>query len=377
MRSSLRLGKIWGITINIHYSWFFIFAIFTFFLSLAFLENHPYWVRVMAGMVASLSLFASVLAHELAHSFVAIRSGIPVKSITLFFLGGVAHITREATRPKTELRMAIAGPLCSLLLAGIFGLIWFLIWGNAQSILDSDNPIFWLAWINFMLALFNLAPGFPLDGGRILRALLWRSTGSYKQATHIASVTGKGFAYLLIGGGVAILFCGIFTEFSAPFLGISFIFIGWFLSTAAAASQRQVEMREALQGFIAQSVMNTNYAVISPNLSLREIVQSYVLPSGRRYFVVTEEGRLKGLITSEHIKKVPQTQWNTTPVRAAMTPADKIVSAHPGEEALSILERMEEHGINQIPVIREGVVIGIVVREDLLRFIQLRSELRV
>ncbi|HJX69646.1 MAG TPA: site-2 protease family protein, partial [Dehalococcoidia bacterium] len=151
MGGSLRLGKVLGITINLHYSWFLIFAFITFSLYLSFLQDYPLWVRVMVGVGASLLLFASVVAHELAHSLVAIRNGIPVKSITLFFLGGVAQITREAARPMTELRMAIAGPLCSLILAGIFGLIWFLIWGNSQQTftLAFDNPIFWLAWINF------------------------------------------------------------------------------------------------------------------------------------------------------------------------------------------------------------------------------------
>lgn len=381
MRSSLRLGKVWGITINLHYSWFLIFALITSLLCFSFLQDYHLWVRVIASIGASLSLFASVMAHELAHSFVAIKSGIPVKSITLFFLGGVAHITREATRPMIELRMAIAGPLCSLMLAVIFGLIWFLIWGNTQPTFDFDNfdnPVFWLAWSNLVLALFNLAPGFPLDGGRILRALLWQGTGNYRRATHIASLVGKGIASLAVGGGVVIFFGSIFTTvLDAPFFGIWLVFIGWFLHTAATTTSRQVEMREALRGFTVQAVMSTDYVSVPPDLSLRKLVQGYVLPGSRRYFVVAEEGRLKGLITFEDIKKVPQTQWDTTPVRVTMTPADKIVSAQPGEEALSILERMEGQSINQIPVIREGVVIGIVVREDLLRFIRLRSELKV
>lgn len=377
MGGALRLGKVFGITINLHYSWFLIFALITFFLYLAFREDYPRWMSVMAGMGASLLLFASVVAHELAHSFVAIRSGIPVKSITLFFLGGVAQITREASRPMTELRMAIAGPLCSLMLAGIFGLIWFLIWGNTQQTLAYDNPILWLAEVNFVLALFNLVPGFPLDGGRVLRALIWQITGNYKRATHIASLTGKGFAYLLIGGGIIIIISSIFAEIISPFQGIWFIFIGWFLSTAAGASYRQVEMREALQGLNAQTVMNTDYMAIPPNLSLRELVQGYILPGGRRYFIVAHEGRLRGIITLDNIKKVPQTQWDTTPVSAAMLPMDRAISVQPWDEAINILEKMEQLGLDQMPVTRDGVVVGIVFREKLLRFMKLRSELRV
>jgi len=377
MSGSLRLGKVLGITLNLHYSWFIIFALITFSLSLSFLDEYPLWIRVMTGVFTSVLLFASVIAHELAHSLVAIRNGIPVKSITLFFLGGVAQITREAARPKTELIIAIAGPLCSVMLAGIFGAIWFLVWGNSQQTVAFDNPVFWLAWINLTLALFNLVPGFPLDGGRILRALLWQGTGNYKRATHIASLVGQGVAYLLIGGGVFIIFGNIFIEDLNPFNGIWLAFIGWFLHNAATTSYRQVEIREALRGFTARAVMSTDYVAISPNLSLKELVQGYVLPTGRRHFVVAEEGRLEGVVTFENVKTVPQTHWDITPVRTVMTPADKVVSAHPEEEALSILERMDEHDINQMPVVKERLVLGVVVRENLLRLIQLRSELGV
>ena len=375
MGGSLRLGKILGITIQLHFSWFIIFALIIFLLSYSLLDDYSLWASVIAGVLTSILLFASVVAHELAHSLVAIRNGIPVKSITLFFLGGVAQITREAARPKTELLMAIAGPLCSLVLAGFFGLIWFLVWDNQT--FASNNPVLWLASINLMLALFNLIPGFPLDGGRILRALIWQRTGDYKRATRIASLAGQSAAYLMIGGGIAIMFINISTNFSIPINGIMLAFIGWFLHHFATTSYRQVEMREALRGFTAGAVMETDYIAISPSLSLKELVQNYVLPTGRRYFVVAEDGRLAGMVSFENIKTVPQTRWDITPVRAVMTPADKVVSARPEEEALSILERMEEYDLNQMPVVKERVVLGIVVRENLLHFIRLRSELGV
>jgi Zn-dependent protease/CBS domain-containing protein len=377
MNRSLRLGKIWGITINLHYSWFIIFALITFLLYRSFPPDYNPWVRSMAGIGGCLLLFASVIAHELAHSFVAIRNGIPVKSITLFFLGGVAYVTKEAKHPATEFKMAIAGPLCSLTLAFSFGLIWFLIWGNNQLTFDFENPILWLAWINLTLALFNLAPGFPLDGGRILRALLWWRTGSYKRATRIASLTGKGFAYLLIGGGVVLLLGGVFTKVSNPVLGIQFIFVGWFLQAAASANNRQMEMREALHGLTAQAVMSPGWVAIPPDISLRGLVQAYILTTDQRYFVVTEEGGMRGVITFDDIKKVPQTQWDITTVRTVMTLADKLVSAHPQEEALSILQRMDEQGINQMPVVKDGAFLGMIFRPNLLRLIQLRAEFKV
>jgi len=226
MGGSFRLGKILGITIQLHFSWFIIFALIIGLLSYSLHdEGYSLWTSIIAGVLTSILLFASVVAHELAHSLVAIRNGIPVKSITLFFLGGVAQITREAARPKTELLMAIAGPLCSLVLAGIFGSIWFLVWGNSQETFASNNPILWLASINLMLALFNLIPGFPLDGGRILRALLWQRTGDYKRATRIASLAGQSVAYLMIGGGIAIMFINLSTNFYIPVNGIMLAFI--------------------------------------------------------------------------------------------------------------------------------------------------------
>lgn len=380
MKSSFRLGKVLGININLHYSWFFIFAIISFILYFSFPKDYNPGVRLMAGMGACLLLFASVTAHELAHSFIAIRNGIPVKSITLFFLGGVAHITQEAKHPATEFRMAIAGPLCSMALALFFGLIWYLIWGSGRSLFEADNfnnPVLWLASINFTLALFNLAPGFPLDGGRILRALLWWKTGNYIRATRIASLTGKGFAYLLIGGGGVLLISSIFTEDSSPFIGIQFIIIGWFLHSAISANDRQMETRESLRGLTAQSVMSPGWVAIPPDLSLKGLAQAYILTTGQRYFVVAEEGKMRGIITLDDMKKVPQIQWDITKVKEAMTPADKLESVYPQEEALSILQRMNEHGIDQIPVVKDGIFIGMVFRQNLLRFIQLRSEFKV
>jgi len=382
MGSALRLGKVFGITINLHYSWFIIFAFFTYALSYQLYDQeYSLSISIIAGVGASLLLFASIVAHELAHSLVAIGNGIPVKSITLFFLGGVAQITREASRPVTEMKMAIAGPLCSLILAGVFGFIWFAIWGYTEQTFAYDNPILWLAVINLALAMFNLIPGFPLDGGRILRAIIWQKTGNYTRATRIASITGKGFAYLLIAGGTVITLSSIFIDadidFIDPLQGLWFIFIGWFLGNAAGTSYRQVAMRDALQGFTAQAVMNTDYVVIPPDMSLRQLVLSHVLSSGRRFFVVAEEGRIKGTLTLEDIKKIPQSQMDTTLVTAAMLPMDKAVTANPGEEALSVLERMDQHGIDQILVARDGRVIGIIFRQNLLRFMKLRSELKV
>jgi Zn-dependent protease len=370
MGNSLRLGKVFGIPIYLHYSWFLIFVILTVSIAIYFLQSYPLGIRIVGGVATSLLFFASVLAHELSHSLVAIKNDIPIKSITLFILGGVAQITREATKPRTELLMAIAGPLCSLVLAGIFGAIWFLLWGNVEE--SALNPLWWLASINLMLAAFNMLPGFPLDGGRILRALLWRSTGDYRRATYIASLIGRGVAYLLvIGGVVAMILAG------ELLFGLMLVFIGWFLHNAATTSYKQVAIRDTLRGFTAQSVMTTSYLIVPPNLNLRELVQSYVLLTGRHYFVIAEEGRLKGVVTSQDVERVPRTEWDIIPVSEVMTPVDKVVSVRPDEEALRVMELMDEHGESQIPVAKDGIIMSIISRDNLLYSARLRSELGV
>jgi Zn-dependent protease len=387
MGHSIRLGKLFNISIYLHYSWFIIFALLTFSLSLSYFPtDYPLWSRVAGGVAASLLLFASVIAHELAHSLVAIRNGIPVKSITLFIFGGVAQITREATRPMAELVMAAAGPLCSLTLAGIFAGITFL-FSNSGGTLICDL-VGLLAYINAMLGLFNLIPGFPLDGGRILRALLWRGTGNYRRATYIASWSGRGVAYMLIFGGIALVFgytlgratlvVAMFgsTIYLGAFDGFWLVLIGWFLHYAATTSYRQAEWYEDLRGLTARDVMTCDWPTIPPNLSLKELVQSYILPTGRSYFLVAEEERLRGIIALYAIKLVPQLHWDLVRVDEIMTPLSELVAVQPDDDALSILERMAKHNVSQAPVVKEGRILGMVARDNLIRFIQLRSELK-
>ncbi len=371
------MGRLLGISIQLHFSWFIIFALVTYSLAFSLHDDgRSIAASVTIGIFTSILLFASVLAHELAHSVVAVRNGIPVRSITLFILGGVAQIGREAPRPKVELLVALAGPICSLALAGIFGVAWFVGWGRSQDTLDFGNPIFWLAWINLILAIFNMVPGFPLDGGRILRAILWHSTGNYRKASRIASAMGRGVAYALIVGGLGIVIGSGFTEGLNAFNGLWLAIIGWFLHQAAVASYRQVEMHEALRGYTAQSVMHTSYTSVSPDLSLAALVQDYVLSTGGRLFVVAQGGRLLGIVVSDSIKSVPRDKWDYTPVRQIMVPADKVVSAEPEEEALSVLERMNEHDLDQMLVIKNGLVIGIILRHNLLHIVRLRSQLQ-
>jgi Zn-dependent protease len=368
---SFRLGKLLGISFRIHYTWFIIFALITFSLSWEYFPRlYPFWNPAeywAVGIATSLLFFASVVAHELSHSMVAKANGIPVKSITLFILGGVAHITREATRPTTELVMAIAGPLCSLTLGGLFYLISQLTTGLNEQVAALAA---WLALVNVILAIFNMVPGFPLDGGRVLRSLLWRIKGDYKQATRIASLAGRGVGYTFILGGIVIVFTT-----AAFFNGLWFVFIGWFLEQAARTSYQQVVFRETLKDFTAADVMTTDCATIAPSLSLRQLVQDYVLPGGRRCFMVMEEGRLGGIITLQHIKKVPQQRWDMTLVRESMTPYDELRVVQPTESVLTILDQMDAEGMGLMPVGQEGKIIGMVIRDNLINLVRIRSEL--
>ncbi|NWF77595.1 MAG: site-2 protease family protein [Chloroflexi bacterium] len=370
MRGNISLGKIFGIPLRLHYTWFIIFALVTSSLVLYPLVEPPYppiEQRIISGILTSLLFFASIITHELAHSILAIRNNIPVKEITLFVFGGVSQITKEATHPRAELLIAIVGPLTSLALAGIFYGLHLLLAGTQQILAASLMQ--WLAWINVFLAAFNLIPGFPLDGGRIFRALVWRKTQDYHKATRIATKVGQGIAYALIAGGIALIL--IFRLWSN---GMWLIFIGWFLSDAARASYQQILLRDALAGVTARQVTDYGSPLIPPHMNLMELVQQYVLPTGRTCFLVSWGAELEGMVTLQQIKKVPRTRWAITSVQDIMTPASKLKVAYADEDLLSVLQDMNGESAEHIPVIEAGNVVGIINREDIARFLRTRAE---
>ncbi len=367
MGSAFNLGKLFGVQVRLHYTWFIIFTLVT--VSLVY----PDWSRLLSwvmGISTSLLFFASVLAHELSHSLVGRANDVPIKNITLFIFGGVAQMTKEVTKASAELKMAAAGPACSLVIGGLFGLVWFITRGTLEPL---AIMALWLAQVNVLLALFNLIPGFPLDGGRVLRAILWQSTGNYGRSTRIATRVGQGVGYLFILGGILMIF--IIPQ--AWFSGLWLAFIGWFLGSAASASYRQVQWREALHGFTAADLMTSDYPIAPADITVGQLVQRYVVPGGRRFFVVADEGRLQGMVTLHNIKSVSRQKWDMTQIREIMTPLDKLKVAYPSQDALSILEQMDEHEVNQIPVVSEGRVIGLITRDKLIRFLRTRSELKI
>ena len=374
MGGAFSLGRIFGIQFRIHYSWFIIFVLITGSLSWQYFPyTYPEWSAPtywLTGIATSLLFFASVVAHELAHSLVARANDIPVKSITLFLFGGVAHMTREASRHGAELRMALAGPVASLVIGGLFFGLHLLL----QSVNEPVAALtFWLARINVVLALFNLIPGFPLDGGRVFRSLLWRFSGNYQRATRIAFEVGRGVGYLFVAGGVILMFLSRENWFN----GLWLAFIGIFLTYMATASYRQTQWQAALMGVKVADVMTTTCPVISPYVTISRVVQDYIFVGGHQCFMVTDGGELQGILTLRNIKSVDQKTWDTTAVSDVMTPAERLKVVRRDEEVLSVIEQMEEYGISQMPVESEGRVIGLVTRDDVLRLLYTRSRLGI
>jgi Zn-dependent protease/CBS domain-containing protein len=369
MKGNISLGRVFGIPLRLHYTWFIIFAWVTFLLVFSVVDQtYPIEQRIILGILTSLLFFASVITHELAHSILAIRNNIPVKEITLFVFGGVSQITKEATHPRAELSIAIVGPLTSLALAGIFYGLHLLLAGTQQIL--AANLMWWLAWMNLILAVFNLIPGFPLDGGRIFRALVWQRTHDYHRATRIATKVGQGIAYALMAVGIASIFAPLLSWFNSLLL----IFIGWFLRDAARASYQQVLLRDALTGITARQVTDYGCPLIPPHLNLTELVQQYILPTGRSCFLISWGAELEGMVTLQQIKKVPRSRWAITSVQDIMTPASKSKVAYADQDILSVLQEMNGESANHIPVIEAGKVIGIINREDIARFLRTRAD---
>ena len=367
--ASMKIARIWGIPIGLHWSWFIIFALVTFSLAGGmFPRDYPglssaaYWTL---GVVTSLLFFASVLLHELGHAALALRYGVPMREITLFIFGGVALMTKESPSAKAEFWIAIAGPIVSLLLAAGFGLLWLA--GGDWVYLAA--PVYWLAWINFTLAVFNLIPGFPLDGGRILRAIVWHFNGSLHRATQIASGVGQVVAFGFIAWGVFTMFSGSFSG------GLWIAFIGWFLQNAAAATLAQSNLEQSLKDVTVSRVMALDYPRIPVGLTLQKLVDDFLLRGEGRYFIVFDDDKPSGLVTLNEITATPRENWGNVTAGQVMIPNENLVNVAPRTELLTALQMMDEAGVAQVPVVENGQIIGILSREQILRYISLRHSL--
>jgi len=370
MRSSIKLGTLFGVPLGLNYSWFFIFAFITYSMGSvygdAFPALHNGW-RWGLALGTSLLFFASLLSHEMAHSVLAIARGIPVRGITLFIFGGVSQITREAERPGTEFAVAIVGPLSSMMLGLVF-------WGLHVAVNPTSQHLglaaLYLMRINFVLAVFNMVPGFPLDGGRVLRATIWKVTGDYARATTWATRVGQLIAWTMILGGVAYALA-----FGDLLQGIWLVLIGWFLNTAASTARNQFRLRRLLEGYKAKNVVARSCPSVPDSLTLDVFVGNYIMPTGCRVFVVTRFNEPMGIVTTGLVRAVPRGKWREERVGSIMHSLDGVPTVAAEDDAYRVLELMSEAGVTELPVVRDGEFIGLVSREEVLRLASTRSEL--
>lgn len=372
LRSQIRLGRIAGITLGLHYSWFIIALLIALSLVSNFQGMSAEWGRAAVwstAVLTSLLFFATLLLHELAHSLVAKSRGLRVRSITLFALGGVSQIESEAPNARSEFWIAAAGPLTSLAIGIILvALAQVSGWApGAQPITPLAAILLWLGYINIALAAFNMIPGYPLDGGRVLRAIAWGITHNPHRSTRIAALVGQAVALIFILLGLVRFFVG------ASLGGLWLAFIGWFLLDASRGSYVQVELMEALRERRVADLMDRNCSTVDARLSLQDFVDEYLL-RGQHCFVVVQGNNIVGLITPHEIRQVPRELWPQTSVQSVMRPLRQLHTVTPDTPALEAFEMISSDDVNQLPVVSDGHLQGVFSRGRLLQFLQAHSE---
>jgi Zn-dependent protease/CBS domain-containing protein len=363
--TSWRVARIAGIEVRIDSSWAVIALLITYSMYLRLSILYPELSgggAVGLAVLSAVLFFGSVLVHELAHALVAQARGIRVQDITLFLFGGATRAKVDSRGPGDEFLIALVGPLTSGLLAGLFGLVA----GLGSDLLSRAlaGTFGYLAWTNLLLAAFNLVPGFPLDGGRLLRSAIWKATGSLARATRIASVSGQGVGWLLVAAGVAWLLAGDLAG------GIWFAFIGWFLVQAARSSYQELQLQQLLRGVEAEDVMAADLRRIPPELSLQEAVDDYFMRYDHGAFPVEEQGRTVGLLTLRGVRRVPRDQWPTHRVRDHMVPLSDQVVVAPDARMDGVVGKLQDGEAGRVLVVEDGEVVGIITPSDLTRWLR-------
>jgi Zn-dependent protease/CBS domain-containing protein len=363
--TSWRVARIAGTDVRVDSSWVVIALLITYsmYLRFSFLyKNLSTGAAVGIAILAAVLFFGSVLIHELAHALVSRARGIQVQDITLFLFGGATRARVESRGPGAEFLIAAVGPLTS---AGLAGLFWAVEVFARGALPRSLIGMFgYLAWVNLLLAGFNLVPGLPLDGGRLLRSAVWRATGSFRRATQVASVAGQAVGWLLVAGGVAYLLAGNLAG------GIWFAFIGWFLVQAARASYQQLQVRQMLRGVQARDVMADNLVRIPPDLTLQDAVDRYFMRYDHSAFPVDEQGRTIGLLTLRKVRRVPSDQWPASRVRDHMVPLGDQVVVPPEAPMDQVMAKLEDGEAGRVLVAEDGEVEGIITSSDLARWLR-------
>jgi len=369
----IRIGRVAGIDILVHWSWFAIFALLTWWLADGFFQDvYEDWSTTEAWIVSVITVFlffGSILLHELSHSLVAKRLGLPVKSITLFIFGGVSALGEEPSTARQEFQVAIVGPLTSFAIAIFCGVLTAIAYVLGEENSPPAAIVEYLTVINFSVGIFNLLPGFPLDGGRVLRATLWARSKNMLTATRWATNAGTVISFGLIAAGVVSVLAGSFVG------GIWFIVIGWFLRNSSESSYQQLVFRRGLEGTKVGEIVNRSYEAAPPDISLTQLVSEHMLARGQRCVPVVVAGDLLGLVSMSDLGKVPQEQWGTTSVYRAMTAKERLHVVSPADDLARALEIMVANDVHQLPVVENRDFLGFVTRADVLRLIQVRAEL--
>ncbi len=363
------LFTVFGFTIRLDISWFVVAVLVAWSLAgVAFPQMSPglptatYWAM---GVLGAVGLFASVVLHELSHATIARRFGIEMRGITLFIFGGVAEMTDEPPNPKAEFWVAIAGPIASLVIGGAC-LAAAATGGIPQA---GHTVVHYLGYVNVALALFNLIPAFPLDGGRVLRSVLWQVKGSLRQATRITSAIGGGFGFVLIAVGVLLLISGNVVQ------GIWLGLIGLFVNNAARMSYQQLLLRRVLEGEPVERFMNRDPVTVSPAISVEELVEEYVYRHHYKLFPVVSNGRLEGCVTTRQIKELPREEWANTPVRQITRSCSSDNSIAPDADAMEALSAMSRTQASRLMVVEGDALRGVLALKDLLDFFSMKIEL--
>ena len=365
LKGSWKVASIMGIPIRVHFSWLIVFGLITWMLSSRYfptaapdLPTASYWVK---GVLAALLLFASVAFHELAHSYVAQKYSLAIESITLFIFGGVAQLKGDPPHPKAEFWIAIAGPLSSFFLSAVFFLLMMNTAGGTRALFA------YLAQLNLLLGVFNLIPGFPMDGGRVLRSAIWGKKKDYFYATQKASSIGRGIALFFI-------FFGLFSIFTGGMGGLWLMFIGWFLYSAAQASYQQATLQETLSGIKVKDIMVKDMITLNPSFSLEEAVNQYFLRYGYGGVPVLDDGRFLGILTLKEVKNVPREDWGRVKVSEVFVPHDKKWEVPLDADVIRALELMIKEDKGRIVVTERDKIIGLITRNGIAQYVQIKGK---
>ena len=372
-RSSIKLFKVFGIEIRLDYSWFIIFALFAYFFGFIYfpsvLPGLNKGLLALITVITVIFVFISVLIHEMSHSLVARRKGTSVEKITLFLFGGMAQIEKEPETPYSELIMAIAGPAASFVVAAIFGVIWFF----TKNIALVREPVGYLAIVNIVLGVFNILPGYPLDGGRVLRAIIWKTTGNLERATFIASTVGRVIGFVIIAAGIFFIFMGNFLN------GIWLAFMGWFIQSSAQTGYRQLIFETSIKGIKVRDIMNENIVNVTKDITIQDLVDDYFMKYRFGRFPVIEDEKTQrfiGVISLHDIKGVSKEEWPKVKIGDIVKSVSESEKVDMSMEISDAIKRMGKNDLGHLVVMSGDKLRGIITKSEVMRFIRIRSEFR-